>query len=78
MVVGDENSKAQINRRDLLAREANPATAGLLAGFGSPGAHGIKALAGYENFDSNSAATDKSFTRETVSLTAPAGADTGA
>jgi type II secretory pathway pseudopilin PulG len=76
--VGDENSKAQINRRDLLAREANPATAELLAGFGSPGAHGVKALAGFETFDSNSAASDKSFTRETVSLTAPAGADTGA
>ena len=76
--VGDENSKAQINRRDLLAREANPATADLLAGFGSPGAHGIKALAGYEAFGSNSPASDKSFTRETVSLAAPAGADTGA
>jgi hypothetical protein len=73
--VGDENSKAQINRRDLLAREANPATAGLLAGFGSPGAHGIKALAGYENFGSNSTASDKSFTRDTFSLTAPAGVD---
>jgi type II secretory pathway pseudopilin PulG len=74
--VGDENTKALINRRDLLAREANPATAELLAGFGTPGAHGIKALAGFEAFESNSAATDKSFTRETVSLTAPAGADT--
>lgn len=76
--VGDENSKAQINRRDMLARETNPEVAELLAGFGSMSAHGIKALAGYENFDSNSPASDKFITRETVSLTAPAGADTGA
>jgi type II secretory pathway pseudopilin PulG len=75
--VGDENTKAQINRRDLLAREASPTAAELLAGFVSPGAHGIKALAGFETFDSNSTTSDKSITRETISLTAPAGADPG-
>jgi hypothetical protein len=75
--VGDENTKAQINRRDLLAREANPATAELLAGFGTPGAHGIKALEDYAGFDSNSPTSDKSITREMLSIAAPAGTDPG-
>ena len=61
--MGDENCKAQINRRDLLAREANPAIAELLAGFATPGANGIKSLANYESFDSNSSASDKCITR---------------
>lgn len=75
--VGDENTKALINRRDLLDRQADPATAELLAGFGTPGAHGIKALAGYEAFASNSPASDKSITRRMLEITAPAGTDPG-
>jgi hypothetical protein len=71
--VGDENCKAQINRRDLLAREANPAIADLLASFASPGANGFKALAKYETFDANSAATDKCITRDQLALVAPSG-----
>ena len=71
--VGDENCKAQINRRDLLAREANPAVADLLASFASPGANGFKALAKYESFDTNSAATDKCITRDQLALMVPAG-----
>ena len=75
--VGDENCKAQINRRDDLAREANPAVAELLAGFATPGAHGFKALEKYESFDTNSSATDKCITRDQLSLMAPAGTDPG-
>ena len=71
--VGDENCKAQINRRDLLARDANPALAELLAGIGSPGAHGIKALANYDSFDSNSSDSDKCITRDQVTIMAPTG-----
>jgi len=36
--VGEEKTKSLINRRDLLARESNTATAELMASFGSPGA----------------------------------------
>jgi hypothetical protein len=75
--VGDENCKAQINRRDLLAREANPAVADLLASFATPGANGFKALANYESFDSNSAASDKCITRDQLALMAPAGTQPG-
>ena len=71
--VGDENCKAQINRRDLLARESNPAVADLLASFASPGATGFKALAKYESFDTNSAATDKCITRDQLALMVPSG-----
>ena len=73
--VSDENSKATINRRDLLAREANPAVAELLASFASPGAHGIKALEDYETFDSNSITSDKSITHNTFSHNTPTGSD---
>jgi len=71
--VGDENCKAQINRRDLLARDANPATADLLASFATPGANGFKALSNYESFDSNSIASDKCITRDQLAIIAPAG-----
>lgn len=69
--VGDENCKAQINRRDLLERDPNPEIAELLAGFATPGAHGIKALDTYDTFDSNSSASDKCITRGQLSLIAP-------
>ena len=71
--VGDENCKAQINRRDLLAREANPAIADLLTSVATPGANGIKALADYESFDSNSSASDKCITRDQLALMVPSG-----
>lgn len=69
--VGDENCKAQINRSDLLARQASPAIADLLASFATPGANGIKALAGYDSFASNSTTTDKTITRDQLVITAP-------
>ena len=75
--VGDENCKAQINRRDLLAREANPATAELLAGFATPGANGLKSLEKYESFDSNSSASDKCITLNQLTLVAPNGSEPG-
>ena len=75
--VGDENCKARINRRDLLAREANPAIAELLAGFATPGANGIKALANYESFASNSPTSDKYITRDQLAILPPAGSHPG-
>lgn len=75
--VGDENCKALINRRDLLAREASPAVADLLAGIASPGAHGFKALESYESFDSNSPASDKAITRDQLDIVAPPGTQPG-
>ena len=69
--VGDENCKAQINRRDLLDREANPVVADLLASFATPGANGIKALANYESVDSNSPTSDKYITRDQLAILPP-------
>ncbi len=66
--VGDENCKASINSRDLLARETNPAIAELIANIATPGANGMKALSGYENFPSNSTTSDKLITRETLRI----------
>ena len=75
--VGDENCKAQINRCDLLGREANPAIAELLASFATPGANGIKALENYESFDSNSPTSDKCITRDQLALLSPKGIHPG-
>jgi truncated hemoglobin YjbI len=72
--VGDENCKAQINRSDLLAREADPAIAALLASFATPGANGIKALENYESFAANSPTSDKYITRDQLAIMAPQGA----
>lgn len=71
--VGDENCKAQISRRDLLARESNPAIAALLASFATPGANGIKALEHYESFAANSPTSDKFVTRDELAIMAPPG-----
>ena len=71
--VGDENTKALINRRDLLARESNPAVAQLMANFASPSAHGIRALTGFETFPSNTTQSDQGITREQVTLLDPQG-----
>lgn len=74
--VGDENTKALINRRDLLARESNPAAAQLMASFGSPGAQGVKALSGFDTFPANTIESDKGITREQLTLIDPQGTRT--
>jgi hypothetical protein len=74
--VGEENTKALINRRDLLARESNPATAELMASFGSPGAQGIKGLSGFNDFPANSSESDKGISREQLTLLDPQGTRT--
>ncbi len=75
--VGDENCKAQINRRDRLARQGNPAITELLASFGSPGPHGIKALEKHELFESNSPSSDKIITRDSLDILTPPGIQRG-
>ena len=42
--VGDENCKAFVNRRDDADRASAQKVADLIAGFATPGAHGVKAL----------------------------------
>jgi len=69
--VADENRKALANPRDDPDREANPGAATLLAGFATPGAHGITALAGLEDFPSNTPTSDKAVTRGTLGLVHP-------
>ena len=71
--VGDENCKAQVNARDLLAREDSPAIADLMAGFATPGAYGLQALAKYEAFPANSATTDKYISRGQMDIDRPQG-----
>ncbi|MCC5846141.1 MAG: hypothetical protein JJU05_17975 [Verrucomicrobia bacterium] len=72
--VGDENMKARINLHDGPDRAENTPLAGdLLAGYATPGAHGIRALDGFDSFDSNSEWTDRSVTRGLLDLVIPVG-----
>lgn len=68
--VGDENTKALINPRDDADRSDNVQTAELLAGFASPGAHGILTLDGLNGFPANTAASDKLLTLDSLPLIA--------
>jgi hypothetical protein len=69
--VADENTKALANPRDDLDRNASAPVSKLLAGFSSPGAHGITALDGLADFPANTAASDKAITRDTLGLVHP-------
>ena len=69
--VADENTKALSNPRAESDRSGTTPVAGLLAGFASPGAHGITALDGLADFPSNTATSDKAITRETLGLVHP-------
>jgi Tfp pilus assembly protein PilV len=68
--VGDENCKALINHRDDKDRGDSRQTAELLAGFATPGAHGVPSLDGLKDFPSNSALSDKLISAETLQLVA--------
>ncbi|MEX1048054.1 MAG: hypothetical protein WED15_00895 [Akkermansiaceae bacterium] len=72
--VGDENCKALINPRDDADRKVSEQTAELLAGFATPGAHGVLTLDGLEEFPANTAASDKLVTLDTLPLVATANA----
>ena len=72
--VGDENCKALINPRNDDDRNDNAPAAELLAGFASPGPHGILALEDFKDFPANTTASDKLITHETLPLVAT-GAD---
>lgn len=69
--VADENTKALSNPRDESERSGTTPVAGLLAGFGSPGAHGITALDGLADFPSNTETSDKAITHESLGLVHP-------
>ncbi len=66
--VGDENCKALVNPRDDRDRSDNNQTAELLAGFATPGAHGVPSLDGLTNFPANTAISDKLISVETLPL----------
>jgi hypothetical protein len=72
--VGDENRKALINPRNDADRKSSAQTAELLAGFSTPGAHGVLLLDGLGEFPANTAASDKLITLETLPLVATADA----
>ena len=74
--VGDENCKAFINPRDDADRKDNARTADLLAGFATPGPHGILALDGFGEFPANTVTSDKVISQDTLPLVA-AEAETG-
>lgn len=67
--VGDENVKARLGLRDTTERNsANPAVADLLSGMASPGSHGLRTLAGFEQFPTNSATSDKIVSHRSVDV----------
>lgn len=66
--VGDENCKAFINPRDDADRKDNAPTADLLAGFSTPGPHGILSLDGFREFPSNTVTSDKLISMGTLPL----------
>lgn len=72
--VGDENCKALSNPRDETDRMNTLSTAELLAGFPTPGSHGLLAVDGFQNFPSNTATSDRLISHETMPLVA-AGVD---
>lgn len=77
--VSDENRKAFINPRDIDDRKSVP-IAELIAGFATPGAHGVLTLDGFKNFPTNTETSDKLVTAETFApkiLPQIAAVDTG-
>ncbi len=66
--VGDENCKAFVNPRDDADRAGNQKVADLLAGFATPGAHGVRALDGFDKFPTNTPVSDKLLTIGTLPL----------
>jgi hypothetical protein len=73
--VGDENQKALANPKDPLERSDKVAVANLLAGFATPGPHGVQSLAGLGNFPSNSETSDKAATFGSLGLAHPEARD---
>lgn len=69
--VADENCKALVNPRDTLERDDGASVADLIAGFASPGPHGIQALTGFADFPANTATSDKVVTRGSLDLIDP-------
>ncbi len=51
--VGDENGKALTNPRDDSDRKETVPAAELLAGFATPGSHGVLAVDGFQTFSSD-------------------------
>lgn len=66
--VADENCKAHIGLRDEVDRDAEASIADRLASAATPGGHGIRALEGFDEFPTNTAATDKLITRGQIEL----------
>jgi hypothetical protein len=73
--VGDENQKALANPKDLLERNDKVPVANLLAGFATPGPHGVQSLAGLGKFPSNSVTSDKAATFGSLGLAHPEARD---
>jgi len=71
--VSDENCKALVNPRDAPDREPGQAVAASLATFATPGTHGLRALAEFSEFHTNSPTTDKLLTLQSLELVAPGG-----
>lgn len=69
--VGDENSKALANPLDLKARAGAPGVADALAGFATPGAHGIQAVEDLETVATNTEAGDKAVSHGQMRLFFP-------
>lgn len=68
--VSDENSKARINPRNDLDRRGGLTTAEVVASTATPSPHGITGLPGFKNFQSNTAASDKLVSMDTLALMA--------
>ncbi|MFZ9935418.1 MAG: hypothetical protein ACO3JG_00005 [Luteolibacter sp.] len=66
--VGDENCKARVGFADEFDRAGMPAVADLLAGFATPGGHGIRAVPGFGDFPSNTPVSDRLITHSTIGL----------
>ena len=66
--VGDENCKALVNPRDDLDRGNTTSTADLLAGFATPGVHGLSTLDGFTRFPGNTTSSDKVASIESLGL----------
>jgi hypothetical protein len=74
--VADENVKGFVNPRDEADRADDASITDHLASFATPGAHGLRALAGFEEFPTNTPETDRLFSFESLELLdSEAGAD---
>lgn len=69
--ISDENSKALVNPDDLQEREGSSEVAAALARFGTPGPHGLQAIDGLENLESNTEVGDKVISHKSMELFIP-------